>query len=74
MKTKPEINFTPIGDLFGTGEQSEKENSIIEVKLDLLKPFKNHPYKVIEDESMQELVESIRQNGVIYPALMRQHL
>ena len=41
------------------------------IKLDELVPFKEHPYKVIDDDSMDELVESIREHGILNPLIVR---
>lgn len=62
------IKLHPIDSLFYT-EQSE--NTIAELPLNELYPFQNHPYRVLEDESMQELVESICQYGVLQPIIVR---
>ena len=43
----------------------------VELGLERLRPFENHPFKVIDDEKMQELVESIKANGVLSPVLIR---
>ena len=42
------------------------------IKVDELVPFDNHPYKVIDDDSMYELTESIRVNGILNPLIVRQ--
>lgn len=47
------------------------EESSSEVEIRLIHSFKNHPFKVIDDEKMGELVESIRQNGVLTPVILR---
>ena len=48
------------------------EESAMEIELCLIHPFKNHPFKVVDDEKMQDLVESIRTNGVLSPVLLRE--
>lgn len=48
------------------------EESAMEIELRLIHPFKNHPFKVVDDEKMQDLVESIRINGVLSPVLLRE--
>lgn len=48
------------------------EESAMEIDLRLIHPFKNHPFKVVDDEKMQDLVESIRMNGVLSPVLLRE--
>jgi ParB family chromosome partitioning protein len=49
----------------------DDENEIIKVPLDELHGFKNHPFKVMDDEKMSELVESIKKNGVLTPGIVR---
>ena len=39
--------------------------------LDKLLPFKNHPFRVVDDDSMQQIVDSIKQYGVIAPLIVR---
>ena len=46
-------------------------NSITELKLSELHPFKNHPFKVLDDELMQQTIDSISQVGVLSPAVVR---
>lgn len=70
-----------IDELFGQDfKNSEEEigdtsgmssNEPMEVEIELLQAFKNHPFKVLDDEKMDELVKSIRENGVINPILVR---
>ena len=42
-----------------------------ELPVDQIRPFRNHPYKVVDDEKMEELVESITANGVLTPVIVR---
>lgn len=49
---------------------TQKPKSLI-IKLDELVPFDNHPYKVTDDDSMDELVESIREHGIMNPLIVR---
>ena len=46
-------------------------NQIVEIKLTELHPFKNHPFKVLDDELMQHTIDSISQVGVLSPAVVR---
>ncbi len=46
--------------------------SVISVPIDKLQTFKNHPFKVLDDDKMTELVESIKENGVLTPAIVRE--
>lgn len=48
------------------------EESAMEIDLRLIHPFKNHPFKVLDDEKMLDLVESVRANGVLSPVLLRE--
>ena len=43
-----------------------------EIDVDLIEPFVNHPFKVVDDEKMHELVESIMKNGVLTPVILRE--
>ena len=51
-------------------DTAPKSKSLI-IKLEDLKPFKDHPYKVIENESMSELTDSIKEHGILNPLLVR---
>ena len=48
------------------------EESAMEIELRLIHPFKDHPFKVVDDDRMQDLVDSIKQNGVLSPVLLRE--
>ncbi len=48
------------------------EESAMDIEIRLIKPFRNHPFKVVDDEKMQDLVESIKANGVLSPVLVRE--
>jgi len=60
--------------LFSTQEQRDEEklSKIRDVPLELIDDFPDHPFKVRDDEDMQQLVESIKERGVITPATVRQ--
>ena len=69
MKTRSgeKIKMATLEELLGVpGEESASE-----VEIRLIHSFKNHPFKVIDDEKMEELVESIRRNGVLTPVILR---
>ena len=68
--TAKNIKFESIADLFGTPREFD-ENTISMVPLKNLYAFANHPYRVMEDEKMMELVESVKENGVLEPAIVR---
>lgn len=62
-----------VDDLFSTeeGRQDAKLEKIQELPLSELHPFKNHPFKVKDDEAMMETADSIKQYGVLVPAIAR---
>lgn len=67
-KPGKDIQLTSYDALLGLEDDSEK---VIEVELAQLFPFKDHPFKVLQDEKMEETVESIKKYGVINPGLVR---
>lgn len=69
-KSAEKIKLTSFDDLFGTKDNSV-EGIYTTVALSQLHPFKNHPFKVLDDEKMQETVESVIQHGVIQPGIVR---
>ena len=67
------ISFRPLDDLFEPTVEQPMYRETLPTNLspDRLKPFPNHPFKVVQDGAMRELVESVRENGVIEPILCR---
>lgn len=67
------IEPASVDDLFSTeeGRQDAKLEKIQEIPLSELHPFKNHPFKVKDDEAMMETADSIKQYGVLVPAIAR---
>ena len=67
------IRLKPCVDLFSTeaSRQDASLEKIREIPLDQLVPFKNHPFKVIDDESMMDTVQSIREHGILLPLIAR---
>lgn len=61
------IKLTSIDELLGV----VNEESAMEIEIDKIHPFAGHPFKVIDDEKMQDLIDSIRENGVLTPVLIR---
>ncbi len=73
MKNKKlNIALTSYDDLFKTDEERKTEE-IIPVQISELKPFEEQPFKVLMDESMYELADSIRESGVLSPIIARLH-
>ena len=61
------IKLASIDELLGV----VNEESAMEIEISKIHPFKNHPFKVLDDEKMQDLVESVKINGVLTPVLLR---
>ena len=68
-----DLGLTGYDELFMSTEErlDAKKPKVDELPLDELKPFKDHPFKVMEDEEMERLKESVRESGVLIPALAR---
>ena len=67
------IRLTPVDDLFSTEESraDAQRERVVELPLAELHPFKNHPFKVLDDEKMEDTAQSIREHGVLVPAIVR---
>ena len=67
------INLTSVDDLFSTEESRADagREKVIEIPLTSLFPFKDHPFKVKDDEAMADTAESIKEYGVLVPAIAR---
>lgn len=68
------LSTKSLDDLFSTQEERDeaKLKKIFEIPLELIDDFPDHPFKVRDDEDMMQLVESIKERGVITPATVRQ--
>lgn len=73
-KRKSDFTLPTLDDLFTT--QAERDDAKLErvknIPLDELHPFKNHPFKILNNEEMERMIESIRKVGTITPSLARQ--
>ena len=69
MKTRSgqKIKLTSVEELLGV----PNEEVATEIDLVQIRSFKNHPFKVIDDEKMQDLMDSIKENGILTPVLVR---
>ena len=67
------IRLTPVDDLFSTDESraDAQLERVVELPLAELHPFRNHPFKVLDDEKMEDTAQSIREHGVLVPAIVR---
>lgn len=73
MKERSNINLKPLDDLFSTEESraDAQREKVQEIPLGELHPFRNHPFKVKDDAAMQDTVDSVREYGVLVPAIAR---
>ena len=67
------IKLTSVDDLFSTEESrtDEQREKVVEIPLSEIHPFKNHPFKVVVDDRMLDMAESIKEHGVLVPGLVR---
>ncbi|WP_270195187.1 ParB/RepB/Spo0J family partition protein [Faecalibacterium prausnitzii] len=67
------VSLKGADDIFSTEEsrQEQQREQVQQIPIDELFPFKNHPFKVLDDESMQRMVESVEQYGVLSPLIAR---
>ena len=72
-KQREKIELASVDDLFSTEEsrQDEQLEKIQEIPLSELHPFKDHPFKVKDDDAMLETADSIKKYGVLVPAIAR---
>ena len=67
LRPGQKLQLKSVEELLGVSN----EESAMDIEIAKIRPFKNHPFKVVDDEKMQELVESIRVNGILSPVLIR---
>ena len=67
------ISLKPVDDIFRTDNERVADNQerVQEIPLSELHPFEGHPFKVVDDEAMEKTVESVRDFGVLTPAIAR---
>lgn len=72
-KRKSDFDLPKLDDLFTTQEMRDnaKLERVQNIPLNELRPFKNHPFKILNNEEMERMIESIRKVGAITPALAR---
>ena len=73
LKERSNINLKPLDELFSTEESraDAQREKVQEIPLGELHPFRNHPFKVKDDAAMQDTVDSVREYGVLVPAIAR---
>lgn len=67
LRPGQKIKMVSVDELLGVAG----EESSLEIDITRIQPFQNHPFKVVDDAKMDDLVNSIRQNGVLTPVLVR---
>ena len=72
-KNSVNVSLNSYDDIFSTEEsrQEEQREQVQQIPIRELFPFKNHPFKVLDDEAMQRTVESVAQYGVLAPLIAR---
>ena len=72
-KNSLNVSLKGADDIFSTEEsrQEQQREQVQQIPIGKLFPFKNHPFKVLDDESMQRTVESVEQYGVLSPLIAR---
>ena len=66
------IQMPDVNALFGLeGGNGKTDGKVVEIAIDQLHSFHSHPFRVLDDEKMQETVESVREHGIISPLLVR---
>ena len=65
------VKLNSFDDLFGDGQPQAGIEQVQEIALSELHEFKGHPFKILDDEKMQETVESVREHGVLMPGIAR---
>lgn len=61
----------PFAGMFGTAPQQADDTGAEELPVSSLVPFKGHPFKVLDNEEMDRLVQSIKENGILSPVIVR---
>ena len=69
-KSAEKIKLTSYDDLFGSSEVTAGEK-VVSVPIRLFHTFKDHPFRVLDDEKMQETVESVKRYGILMPGIVR---
>ena len=72
-KSAEKVKLKSFDDLFGTDTLVGAGETVASVPLCQLHTFKDHPFRVLDDEKMQETVESVRKYGVLIPGIVRPH-
>ena len=68
---KSKMKLPSVDDLFTTQEERDNTEKIIKIKINEIDNFPNHPYKVIDDDRMKEMSESIKEYGLLNPVIVR---
>ena len=71
---KQKMNLASLDSIFTTQEERDnaKKETVMNIPIESISDFPNHPFKVIDNEEMNNLIESVSQKGVILPTIVRQ--
>lgn len=71
---KQKMNLASLDSIFTTQEERDNANkeTVMNIPIESISDFPNHPFKVIDNEEMNNLIESVSQKGVILPTIVRQ--
>lgn len=71
LSSAAKIKMSSYDELFGTGSMPDGFDTVKEISLEELHEFNGHPFKVLDDEKMQETISSIKEHGVLIPGIAR---
>ena len=72
-KSEIKMSLPKLDDLFTTQEERDyaKLEKVVNINLKDIDEFPNHPFKVVDNEEMRQMSDSIKENGVLIPVLVR---
>lgn len=64
--------FNDAVDLFGGAEEDSKKDGIALLPIDSIHPYRNHPFRLYDGERLEDMVESIKEHGILTPVIVRE--
>ena len=65
---REKVHFESVEELLGSSAVSD---GMTEIRIDQIHSFKNHPFRVTDDEKMSDLIQSVKENGILVPVMVR---
>ena len=65
---REKVHFESVEELLGSSAASD---GMTEIRIDQIHSFKNHPFRVTDDEKMSDLIQSVKENGILVPVMVR---